>query len=172
MGKRSDFPRRKNDAYDTWDKRVLPPLLPHLVGRRFVEPCAGRGALIDLLESVGLQCVAAFDVEPRRFDIECGDATTARLPPCDISITNPPWTRRLMHAILNNLADQGPTWGLFDHAWAATKQARPLLKRCHKIVVVGRLQWVEGTEYDAQDDCSWYLFGPDPPPAPLFFGRG
>jgi hypothetical protein len=170
LPKPSGFTKRKNDAYDTWDARAMPPLLPHLFGRRFVEPCAGRGALIDLCERQGLQCVAAYDIAPRRDDIEVADAGTVRLPPCDQVITNTPWTRRLMVAILANLADQAMTFALLDHAWACNKGAA-LLKRCHKIIAVGRLQWVEDTEHDHTADCAWYLFGPNPPPHPLFIGR-
>lgn len=173
MGKRSTFERRKNDAYPTWDKRAVPPLLPHLNGlTRFVEPCAGDGALIDNLESFGLQCVAAYDIEPRRFDIEVADARTVVLPPgTDQVISNTPWTRELLHAIIRNLGAQVPTWLLFDAGWAFTKQAGPLLRLCHLIVSVGRLRWVPDTPHDAQDDVAWYLFGPNAPAYPQFVGR-
>lgn len=173
MGKRSSFARRKNDAYDTWDARALPPLLPFLQpGTRFIEPCAGNGTLLDQLEAAGHVCVGAYDIEPRRWDIEVADACTVRLPPGAVSITNPPWTRAIMHPMLANLADQGPTWALFDAAWAFTRQAGPLLGSCHAIVVVGRLQWEPGTDHDSQDDCAWYLFGPNAPARPAFHGRG
>lgn len=172
MGKRSDFPRRKNDAYATWDARAVPPLLRRLVGGPdFVEPCAGDGALIDLLESFGLRCAAAYDIDPQRWDIEAGDATTLRLPPRARVITNPPWTRQILHLILANLGAQVEVWALFDAGWAFTKQARQLMPLCHEIVAVGRLRWVRDTAHDAQDDCAWYKFGPGAPPAPLFFGR-
>lgn len=51
MGKRSNFPRIDKDFYSTIDPRAIPPLLAHLgEGVRYAEPCAGAGALIDLLE--------------------------------------------------------------------------------------------------------------------------
>lgn len=169
MGKRSNFARRPNDAYPTFDKRAVPPLLRHLEPGPFVEPCAGDGTLIDLLEPYGWRCTQAFDIAPRRNDIEQGDATSARV--AGKAVTNPPWSRHLLHPIIANLAPQVETWLLFDAAWAFTRQAAPLLRLCHKIIVIGRLKWVPDTPHDAQDDCAWYLFGPDAPAVPAFYGR-
>ena len=62
MGKRSAFARRAGDAYPTPIEAVL-PLIPHLRGvRNFAEPCAGDGALIRHLESLGLRCVYSGDI--------------------------------------------------------------------------------------------------------------
>ena len=50
MSKRSDFKRRKNDTYDTPDKGIV-PLIPHIHEfSNFIEPCAGKGNLIDFLD--------------------------------------------------------------------------------------------------------------------------
>lgn len=169
MAKRSDFERRPRDAYLTWDKRAVPPLLPHLSGfKRFVEPCAGRGDLVDQLEGHGLQCVQAYDIHPLRDDIEVGDALEAELPSnADFFITNPPWKRPLLHAIIERLASRSQAWLLFDAGWAYSKRAGPYLERyCHRVVPIGRLRWVEGTKYDGTDDVAWYLFGPGAPGAP------
>lgn len=173
MSKRSDFPRRKNDAYFTWDKRAIPPLLPHLVGfNRFVEPCAGAGHLVDHLEAAGLQCVQAYDLHPQRYDIEVGDALEATLGGADWFISNPPWTRQLLHPIIEALATRGHAWLLFDADWAFSKQATPFLERyCFEIVAVGRLQWVEDSDHDAKDYCAWYHFGPGSPGHPRFVPR-
>jgi len=172
VGKRSTFERRANDAYDTWDARALPPLLRLLPVGSFVEPCAGNGTLIDAMEACGHRCVQAFDVEPRRHDIERADATTAKVADGSRVVTNPPWSRPLLHAIIENLAPQAETWLLFDAGWAFTRQAAPLLRHCHRIVVVGRLRWIAGTKFDAQDDCAWYHFGPGAPAFPHLVPRG
>lgn len=170
MGKRSNFARHKNDAYATWDPRAIAPLLPFLRNTEFIEPCAGDGTLIDALENRGLRCSLALDIEPRRADIRVGDARTIKTGGKQ-TITNPPWTRPLLHEIIENLAPQGDTWLLFDVAWAFTRQARFFMPHCHAIVAVGRLRWIMGTKHDAQDDCAWYLFGPNPPAAPHLFCR-
>lgn len=166
MAKRSAFARRKNDAYLTWDRRAVPPLLPYLDAAEFVEPCAGEGHLVDQLESYGLRCVQALDVEPGREDIEQGDARTLRVRPGLQIISNPPWSRPLLHAIIANLAPQAVTWLLFDADWLFTQQSAPLLPHLHLVVPVGRLRWVEGTPHDAVDSCAWYRFGPNAPASP------
>lgn len=51
MGKRSDFERKPRDLYETPPEAVQ-PLLPHLCPQtRFIEPCAGAGALVDALQA-------------------------------------------------------------------------------------------------------------------------
>lgn len=166
MGKRSNFAKRKNDAYLTWDRRAVPPLLPYLDVREFVEPCAGEGHLLDQLEGYGLRCSRAVDVEPGRFDIEQGDACTLRTGGVPV-ITNPPWSRGVLHEIIANLAPQGDTWLLFDADWLFTQQSAANRQYLHLVVPIGRLRWIAGSDHDAQDSCAWYLFGPNPPPAPV-----
>ena len=82
MAKRSDFARRKNDYYRTWDPRAVAALLPHLLpGTRFVEPCAGDGVLADQLEAAGHECMFASDIEPKREDVANVDALKLRWHP-------------------------------------------------------------------------------------------
>ena len=92
MSKRSaGHAPRPRDYWPTPRKAVL-PLLPHLEpGTRFTEPCAGNGALIDLLEEAGHQCETATDIAPQRDDILAVDALKLRDPIADCVITNPPW---------------------------------------------------------------------------------
>src|SRR5262245_29138263 len=108
MGKRSAFPRVPRDLYPTPIEAVR-PLLPHLKPReRFCEPCAGKGDLIRHLETAGHECVGAFDIV-RRFGgrVLIGDARTLRVRArISAYITNPPWDRDVMHAIIDNLSAQ------------------------------------------------------------------
>lgn len=157
MGKRSDFKRRANDAYFTPMKAVL-PLLPHLPSGpfEFIEPCAGDGRLVRHLEanSPG-RCVGAYDINPLANGIVQRNAMTLSSGP--MFITNPPWTRQLLHPLIEHLSAIAPTWFLFDADWAQTKQAAPYLRLCRKIVAVGRVSWMEnGTS--GKDNSSWYLF--------------
>lgn len=173
MGKRSDFERRKNDLYETFDPRAVKALLPHLLpGTRFHEPCAGKGVLIPQLIDHGHVCVGAYDVEPGAENIRLADARQLTVQTGDAFITNPPWTRQLLHPIIVNLSDQLPTWLLFDADWAHTKQAAPFRDRLRRIVSVGRLKWIPGTKMDGKDNCAWYLFDrPSANEGALFFGR-
>lgn len=182
MGKRSDgqFERRKNDLYKTWDPRAVRALLPHLAPQtRFVEPCAGDGVLIDQLVAAGHEFVWACDLEPGRVDISMADALEVNIERWlkqpvnfDCFITNPPWTREILHPLIVHLSDQAPTWLLFDADWKHTKQSIPYLPRLRRIVSVGRLRWIAGSDHDGKDNCCWYLFDRPRASAPLFFGRG
>lgn len=161
MGKRSDgtFERRENDTYDTPFKAVV-PLIAHLPKAcYFIEPCAGAGDLVDHLEKFGHTCIAKFDIEPRRADIARRSAFALRVKSGNpMIITNPPWTREIMHPMLAHLASQAPTWALFDADWCHTKQAAGLLPICHKIVSVGRVKWIEGSDQTGKDNAAWHLF--------------
>lgn len=179
MGKRSDFARRKEDAYDTPLKAVL-PLLDHLEPEtKFIEPCAGRGDLVTHLESYGHVCVWASDLIPRAESIDQRDALKLsivgrgknRIPDKAVCITNPPWTRSILHPMIFNFYWQMPTWLLFDAGWQHTEQALPYLPMLRKTVSAGRIKWIEDSEHQAKDDAQWYLFAPVEGAEPRFHGR-
>lgn len=155
MGKRSNFKRRKNDAYDTPEKPVR-RLMSHLRGiTSFAEPCAGKGYLVDHLEARGLTCTY-------RGDIKNGlDALTFPFEQhfrFDAIITNPPWTREIMHPMIQRFQAIAPTWLLFDADWAYTEQAIPFIDQCSHIVAVGRVKWIEDSQHVGKDNASWYRF--------------
>ena len=177
MSKRSGekFDRIPNDLYRTFDPRAVARLNPLLAPRtQFIEPCAGAGDLIDGLRVKGHRCVGAYDIAPLRHDIKAGDATRMRwrTPGRAIFITNPPWTREILHAIILHLCRQAPLWALFDSDWLFTDQSSPFLIYLRKVVAVGRLRWIPGTSSDGYDNCSWYLFdGTRPRSDIIFHGR-
>ena len=171
MGKRSNFKRLKGDFYKTPLSAVL-PLLPLLSsGTRFCEPCAGDGRLVHYLEDAGHQCAAAWDVKPRADFITKQDARTRQIGNIDCFITNPPWTRDLLHPIIENLSAQHPTWLIFDADWMHTRQAAPYLPKCSTIVSVGRVKWIENSPHVGKDNCCWYFFVPGHKRGPRFIGR-
>lgn len=179
MGKRSDFERLPRDLYET-PRHAAEPLLAHLgPGTRFVEPFAGRGALVDILEAEGHACVYASDIEPLRDGIHQLDYREFSIDGLeqgvDMAITNCPWKREILHDVIVRLSDQLPTWLLFDADWMHTGQAKPYLPRLRRIVSVGRVKWMPGTKHVGMDNAAWYLFArPDSlaiPAPPLFFGR-
>lgn len=171
MGKRSSFERAPRDFYPTPAEAVA-PLLAHLrPGTVFAEPCAGNGALVDHLTAAGHVCAWASDIEPQRDDVHENDALTCGLGDAECFITNSPWRRDILHAIIVNLSDKAPTWLLLDADWMHTRQAVPYLPRLRKIVSVGRVKWIPGSPHTGKDNCAWHLFDtPNVTPA-TFFGR-
>jgi hypothetical protein len=160
MSKRSSFPKIERDKYRTPYEAVL-PLLPQLpAGSLFAEPCAGNGVLIDHLVSAGHKCVWASDIEAERDDIRPFDAMSLRNISADICITNPPWTRSILHPLIDHLSAMLPCWFLFDASWPFTKQSSDLIRRCSKIVPVGRVKWFPDSPHMGMDDVAWYEFLP------------
>jgi hypothetical protein len=179
MGKRSNFERNPRDFYPT-PKEAVAPLIPHLEilsgVLSFVEPCAGNGALFRHIGLLSRRNVAAkcFDIEPNGLFIEQKDALTLTeddiQPEGDTAkwinrykwiITNPPWDRKILHPMIEHFRQLRPTWLLIDADWMFTKQARPYLKYCSKIVNIGRVKWIPDSKYTGKDNCCWYLFHKD-----------
>jgi hypothetical protein len=167
MTKRSSgrFKRRKNDAYPTPLAPVLPliPWLQQRGVRTFAEPCCGDGDLVRHLESHGLRCAYAGDItgwrDGRGRPVAGQDAlATTDYGSIDAIITNPPWTRCLLHPLIRHFQQIAPTWLLFDSDWAHTKQARPYLRSCTDILPVGRVIWIAGTTRHGFDNAAWYRF--------------
>lgn len=171
MGKRSNFARFERDLYSTPSPAVVPLLRFLAPGTRFCEPCAGNGALIDHLEAAGHHCVTAWDVAPGRQDIRTADAREVTLEAgIDCCITNPPWSRPMLHAIIYNLSRQFPTWLLIDADWKHTRQAAPYMPLLRSIVSVGRVKWIPGSQHTGKDNCAWHLFdGNDRNNRPAYF---
>lgn len=183
MGKRSDFEKRKNDTYDT-PLKAVDPLIPFLSNYKdFSEPCAGAYDLVKHLTSYGYKNVWASDIAPRNPNILPCDALSVPRT-CSQIITNPPWTRELLHPMIEHfitVADY--VWLLFDADWMHTTQnnmarrtgcktVSELLEHCHLIVSIGRVKWIEGSKHTGKDNCCWYLFKPEKSPnGPVFIPR-
>jgi hypothetical protein len=161
MGRRSNFPRIDKDGYDTPWEAVL-PLLPFLhSGTLFIEPCGGKGALTAALEAHGHQCAYSCDISPRAPDIVKRDALDlvgSDALAAGMIITNPPWSRKRLHPLIDHLRKLRPTWLLLDMNWANTQQAAPFLRFCSHIVVVGRIKWIAETTMTGKDDAAWFRF--------------
>jgi hypothetical protein len=171
MGKRSNFDRVPRDFYPTPREAVL-PLVPHLAPwTRYIEPCAGDGALIRHLDEYGIRCAVAYDIEPRGPNMHVADARELKIA-CDRTvITNPPWDRKVLHPIIANLSAQVPTWLLFDADWMHTRQSAPFLPLLRKVVSVGRVKWIPDSPFTGKDNCCWYLFDASSSAPAQFIGR-
>jgi hypothetical protein len=175
VGKRSWFPRRKGDVYDTPASAVV-PLLPYLARSVcFAEPCAGSGELIKHLMKHGHTCRLASDIAPRAENIyQQALGTLARhdFDGIDMVITNPPWSRAELHEIILHLRRLDVTaWLLLDANWMFTEQAIPHLRYCAHIVTIGRVRWIPGTTMSGKDDAAWFLFYPDVVDGTMFHGK-
>ncbi|MEM1046463.1 MAG: class I SAM-dependent methyltransferase [Pseudomonadota bacterium] len=171
MGKRSDFPRLKGDFYET-PAGPVERLIPFLEGSRYVEPCAGAGKLVRHLNAWGLTCVGAFDIDPKAPGVVRQDAmalTAADVDGADFVITNPPWTRSLLHPMIDHLVGFGlPVWLLFDADWAHTVQAARFEPVLYDVVSIGRVKWIEDSPHCGKDNAAWYRFGPHKNTLPTF----
>jgi hypothetical protein len=169
---RGKYERNPRDFYRT-PLKATRPLLPYLpAGARFIDPCAGAGDLVDHLTAAGHVCVAAYDTEPQRDDIERRDAMTLDSVASGVMfITNLPWSRTPLHSLIAHLSDRAPLWNLLDSDWAFTRQAEPLLDRCDSIISVARVRWIAGTKYDGYDNASWYRFNRQHSGGPRFYTK-
>src|SRR6516225_11015813 len=111
MGKRSKFERRVADFYPTPYPAVL-PLIPFLRRERvktFAETCAGAGDLVRHLESFGLRCVYAGDIRTGQDALAVSSYGNV-----DAIVTNPPYSRELMHRLIAHFQCIAPTWLLLE----------------------------------------------------------
>lgn len=174
MSKRTPgLARRPQDAYQTIDPRAVQALLPHLDGiKSFAEPCSGEGYLVAQLKAAGLRCHHDSDILDATEDCDAFQLTTYDIEGADAIITNPPWTREILHPLIRHFQALKPTWLLFDSDWAYNRHAAPYLTLCSDIVAVGRLRWIEGTTMSGKDNCSWYRFDIWHVGGTRFHGRG
>jgi hypothetical protein len=157
------------DDYATPYEAVL-PLLPHLDGiRTFAEPCAGKGDLIRHLEYLAnLDCCYRGDLATGQDALFLNSIDVVD---ADAIITNPPWTRQLLHPLIDRFMRLRPTWLLFDADWIHTRQAAGYLQHCATVVSVGRVKWIPDSKYTGKDNAAWYLFDHRHVAGPRFVGR-
>lgn len=173
MGKRSSFERVEKDFYRTIDPRAVEILSPFLVSIdspprydelgnheegyvKYAEPCVGDFDLARQLSSHGHVATYMSDIS---MGIDALSIQKESLLDVDVIITNPPWSRDILHPMITHFSSLRPTWLLFDADWMHTKQSSPYIKElCTDIVSVGRLKWIEGTTMSGKDNCAWYRF--------------
>jgi len=164
LGKRSDFERNAHDSYPTPYEAVL-PLLPYLANvYTFAEPCAGEGALVHHLEQHRLRCVFRSDIvqsvhEHQRL-LDASQLKLSDLPGNlpDVFITNPPWTRAVLHPIIDHLKWIRATWLLLSADWLFNKSSAEYLPDATDIVAIGRVKWMPDTEHTGKENACWVRF--------------
>ena len=171
MGKRSNFERRERNSYDTPYAAVI-PLLEHLSeSTAFIEPCAGKNALINHLTQNGHKCLYASDIYPRHENIAMQCVFERPFHPEGLIITNPPWDRKILHPFIEKVvAEDRVAWLLFDADWCHTKQSILFMPHIAEIVSIGRVKWIEGSKNTGKDNCAWYKIRRDAKQT-IFHGR-
>ena len=162
----SNFKKKKNDFYRTVDDNAfyaLDNIIP--AGTKFTEPCAGYGDLVEGFENLGHRCTYASDLVIRRKTpdyinyLNAFDLKPKHVRKSDFIITNPPFTRSVLHEMIRYFVTLKPTWLLFEADWMHTKQSIDLMNDYGQTVVsVGRLKWFKNTKSKSLKDFSWYLF--------------
>ena len=174
MGKRSSFERKERDYYPTPLEAVV-PLVPHLPTSKtlYHEPCAGNGALISHLDTLAphMLCLGATDVKPDVCHVGQQDALTLTQCFGDMFITNPPWRWDILDPLITHLSTLAPVWLLLNADQMHNKRVGPHLKRCVKIVSVGRVKWEPDSKGTGMENAAWYLFDTYHRGATEFVGR-
>ena len=119
------------------------------------------------LEANGLRCVYVGDIRTGQDALALDQYGGAQ-----VVITNPPYTRPLMHALIWHFARILPTWLLLETDWASTKQAAPFMPSCSDMVSVGRLCWIEGTTMSGKQNFAWYRFDARHSAGPILHTHG
>lgn len=160
------FNRSKNDFYGTPLKPII-PLIPHLpLNLTYCEPCGGNGDLINNLKILrpDIECKISFDIDPRTTGIVQKSALFINendLSGVDVFITNPPFKWEMFQPITEHLITLRPTWLLIPADYMHNIRMGELMKRCEKVVSVGRVKWFTDSSATSTDNFCWYKFGKD-----------
>ena len=126
-------------------------------------PCAGDGTPVRHLESYGLRCVYQGDIAAGQDALELEQYGNA-----DAVITNPLWSRKLLHPLIEHFQRIASTRLLLDQDWAGTKREAPYLMSCSDILPIGRQVWIPGTTMHGKDNAAWYRFDARHGAGPIF----
>lgn len=173
MGKYSNFERNSRDWYGTPIKAVY-PLGPFLKDKRYIEPCAGDGRLIEHIRKLQptATCVAACDLEPQVPSVLgvkifqkniLEDFKTDISDMADCFVTNPPWINDKqsgfqLNTMIMKLSSILPTWFLMDGNYLFNKKSAPCMSVCTDVVPIGRVKWIEGSANTGKENCAWFRF--------------
>ena len=164
MGKRSEgFEKISRDFYPTIDP-VAGEALARVIGpyTYYIEPCCGSGDLVNMLYEWGIYCEKSTDVVTTFGEIK--DATTYTKDDVEVAdyfITNPPFNWKMLQPILDTLPEVLPTWLLLPADVMHNVRMGPYMKKCRKIVSIGRMYWFieeDGKKVRGVDNYAWFEF--------------
>lgn len=175
MGKREIIKKTKSprDYYRSIDPDAVKPLLPYIAGLTYIEPCAGAGDLVSLINNniydctgkfISSGCVAAYDIEPQVEGItqrNCLTLSKKDLTNVDVIITNPPFSKDMLLPVIEHLSSLRPTWLLLPADLMHNIYMKPYLNYCDLILSIGRLCWFKddkGKMVKGVDNYMWARF--------------
>lgn len=163
MSKRSDFPKVEKDFYRTCDGKAIPPKLVEFIrGKTYCEPFYGQGDLEDLLMDIAT-CTWRSDI---RETVGCSKVMDAMclakedVDRCDLTISNPPYTKSVLLPLIDHLVSLKPTWLLLPADMVHNKYFVPYMKGCSKVISIGRLCWFpkDGKRVASTENYSWHFW--------------
>ena len=177
MSKRSNFEKIPKDFYATVDPRAIPPKLVEFIrGKTYAEPCYGNGDLEDLLMDVAT-CRWRSDIRETVGSSKVMDAmclSKEDIARCDYIITNPPFSRDVLLPLIDHFVSMKPTWLLLPAGYMNNIYFGSYMKRCSKVVSIGRIKWFKDSKHTSTDDFCWYFWvkGATTDTRTEFYGRG
>lgn len=165
IGKRSDFELVKRDFYPTIDPKAHEVIAPLIKGKSYAEPCYGAGDLVSGIHKVlGTNlCAYTSDIEPVDGLVETKDAmelTRGDLGECDLIVTNPPFTKKVLLPMLDHFITLKPTWLLLPADLMHNKYFKSYMDKCTQVHSIGRLCWFykDGKRVASTDNFAWYFW--------------
>ena len=76
----------------------------------------------------------------------------------DLIVTNPPFTRTVLMPMLNHFITLKPTWLLLPAGYMNNVYFGEAMRRCSKVVSIGRLKWIKDSKHSSTDDFCWYFW--------------
>lgn len=161
MGKRSTFENLNDKDFWPTPPEAVQPLLKALgteKGITFIEPCAGDRALADVLTEAGHTCLGASDIEPASDRVVRCDALDIPFPANAVLITNPPFKREMLEALLRHWIGQGTVWLLLPTDTLFNLWFAPYAPYVHEIVPIGRVKWIKDSPSVGKENYTWVRF--------------
>ena len=154
--------RTQTSASRSWwatpESAVWPLLRCLEPGTVFVEPCAGDGQLVRILESHGHICAYSCDLDPRHDSVTWDDATLVIPESGEIVVTNPPFEERLLTPLLSHwLRCKSQVWLLLPSDLLMNHWFSPYAHAVWCIAPIGRVSWL-GNGKGGMENSAWVSF--------------
>ena len=155
--------RVPNDFYETpsWCVEKLLPYLPASGG--VLDPCAGRGAILDAAASLGSPSIG-YDIDPNCGRFPTCDSLTIEWPMCSVVLMNPPFSRALefvKYSLKQQARHRGITCALLRLSFLSSIGRAEFLKESNPdVFVLSKRPSFTGGGTDSCD-YAWFYWSPN-----------